>query len=35
MTSSDFSGRIAVISGGCGGIGQAVPRGWLPPARPS
>jgi NAD(P)-dependent dehydrogenase (short-subunit alcohol dehydrogenase family) len=24
MTSPDFSGRIAVISGGCGGIGQAV-----------
>ncbi|MGJ5176317.1 SDR family oxidoreductase [Bradyrhizobium oligotrophicum] len=24
MTTPDFSGRIAVISGGCGGIGQAV-----------
>lgn len=24
MTSPDFSGHIAVISGGCGGIGQAV-----------
>lgn len=24
MTSPDFSGRIAVVAGGCGGIGQAV-----------